>query len=100
MARLIGAHVETKPPQSIGAVTCLLADGRELPVSDVLAAWNTQTPAALVTFYRAQLVAGDTAPIRSLMGALEAQGLAPLSIAVTSLKDATAAPTLALCSRM
>ena len=44
-------------------------------------------PVALVVFYRANLMAADTAPITALMEALERQGLAPLAVAVNSLKD-------------
>ncbi|MBV8191355.1 MAG: cobaltochelatase subunit CobN [Alphaproteobacteria bacterium] len=44
-------------------------------------------PVALILFYRANLMAADTAPIDALAEALERQGLAPLAVAVTSLKD-------------
>src|SRR5579883_3341544 len=42
---------------------------------------------ALIVFYRANLMAADTAPVDALMKALDARGLAPLAIAVNSLKD-------------
>lgn len=44
-------------------------------------------PTALVVFYRANLIAGDDAPIRDLMAALDREGLMPLAVAVSSLKD-------------
>ena len=44
-------------------------------------------PVALVVFYRANLMAADIAPITALMEALDRQGLAPLGVAVNSLKD-------------
>ena len=51
-------------------------------------------PVALVVFYRANLMAADIAPITSLMEALDRQGLAPLGVAVSSLKDAEIRPRL------
>jgi cobaltochelatase CobN len=57
-------------------------------------------PTALVVSYRANLVAADTAPIDDLAAALRAQGLAPLAVAVSSLKDpAVEAPLAALIER-
>ncbi len=44
-------------------------------------------PTALVVFYRANLMAADIAPIETLMASLDARGLAPLAVAVSSLKD-------------
>jgi cobaltochelatase CobN len=51
-------------------------------------------PVAALVFYRALVHAGDTAPIETLCQALEARGLNPLPIFVTSLKDPIAAATL------
>ena len=51
-------------------------------------------PVALIVFYRANLMAADTAPITALMDALDRQGLAPLAVAVNSLKDPLARPEL------
>ena len=44
-----------------------------------------------IIFYRALLLAGDTAPIDALADALAARGLAPAPLMVTSLKEADAA---------
>jgi cobaltochelatase CobN len=44
-------------------------------------------PAALIVFYRANLMAADMAPVEALMASLDRQGLAPLAVAVSSLKD-------------
>jgi cobaltochelatase CobN len=44
-----------------------------------------------VIFYRALLLAGDTAAVDALCAALSARGLAPAPLAVTSLKEADAA---------
>jgi cobaltochelatase CobN len=49
-------------------------------------------PVVPIIFYRAMLLAGDTAPVDALCAALAARGLAPAALFVTSLKerDATA----------
>ena len=47
-----------------------------------------------VIFYRAMLLAADTAPVDALCEALAARGLAPAPLVVTSLKDAAAAQFL------
>ncbi len=44
-------------------------------------------PRALLLFYRSMWLAGDVAPIDALAGALCAQGLTPVPIFLTSLKD-------------
>ncbi|MFI5000118.1 MAG: cobaltochelatase subunit CobN, partial [Reyranellales bacterium] len=53
----------------------------------VMGAAQDGRPTALIVFYRANLIAADTAPITALMEALDRQGLAPLAVAVSSLKD-------------
>jgi len=45
-------------------------------------------PVVAIIFYRAALMAADTAPIDALCEALAARGLAPAPLVVTSLKDA------------
>jgi len=47
-------------------------------------------PLVAVIFYRALLLAGDTAPVDALCAALTARGLAPAPLIVPSLKDAEA----------
>ncbi len=51
-------------------------------------------PVVPVIFYRAMLLAADTAPIDALCAALAARGLEPAALFVTSLKDAEAATFL------
>src|SRR5476651_590775 len=58
------------------------------PIS-VLGDLNDTRPTALIVFYRANLLAADIAPITALMTALNREGLAPLAVAVGSLKDPT-----------
>ncbi|MBS0539101.1 MAG: cobaltochelatase subunit CobN [Proteobacteria bacterium] len=63
-----------QPPVALGALT-------------VLGDRDDTRPTALIVFYRANLLAADMAPIEALMAALDREGLAPLAVAVGSLKD-------------
>jgi cobaltochelatase CobN len=66
----------------------------------VLGRSEDERPTALVVFYRASLMAADIAPIEALMASLDAKGLAPLAVAVSSLKDpAVEAPLAELMAR-
>jgi cobaltochelatase CobN len=51
-------------------------------------------PRAAVIFYRALVAGADTAPIAALRAALDAQGLQPVAIYLTSLKDERSATFL------
>jgi cobaltochelatase CobN len=73
-ATLLGREVAWQPPAHIGPITVL---------GDV----RSDRPVALVVFYRANLLAADYEPVEALMAALDREGLAPLAIAVGSLKD-------------
>jgi cobaltochelatase CobN len=73
---LLGHDHSWHPPVTVGPIT-LLGDAR------------ADRPVALVIFYRANLLAADIEPITALMEALERQQLAPLGVAVSSLKDPT-----------
>jgi cobaltochelatase CobN len=78
---LLGRDLSWTPPVPVGPVTVL---GRADP----------GRPVALIVFYRANLMAADTAPITALMEALDRQSLSPLAVAVNSLKDPLARPEL------
>jgi cobaltochelatase CobN len=60
-------------------------------LEDLRARWPKAAPVAAIVFYRAQLQAGDVAPVDALIAALAERGLGALPIYVSSLKDATAA---------
>lgn len=80
-AGLLGRNLDCRPPQTVGPVVVLEEPQPGLPV-------------AMVVFYRANLLAADTAPITALMAALKRHGMAALAVAVTSLKDPQARPGL------
>ncbi len=73
-ANLLGHDLDAQPPQPVGALSIIgpPADGR---------------PAAMVVFYRANLMAADMAPIEALLQALDREGLQAFAVAVGSLKD-------------
>ena len=71
--RLVGG-LPWQPPVAVGPFT-------------VLGNRHDLRPTALIVFYRANLTAADMAPIDALMAALDREGLAPLAVAVGSLKD-------------
>ena len=52
------------------------------------ARWRDDAPVVAILFYRAHLQAANTAVFDALIDALEARGMNPLPIAITSLKDA------------
>ena len=71
---LLGRDYSWRLPIAVGPIT-------------VLGEANGVGPVALVVFYRANLVAADIEPITALMAALEREGMVPLGVAVSSLKD-------------
>lgn len=78
---LLGRDLAWTPPLAIGPVSVF---GRVEP----------GRPVALIVFYRANLMAADTAPITALMEALDRQGLSAIAIAANSLKDPLAGAEL------
>ena len=92
-ANLLGADFVLAPPVPIGAAVAMATDGASLDIETVSTA-HGEKPTALLLFYRSALLAADTQPIRALAAALQARGLAPLAVAVTSLKDPAATEPL------
>jgi cobaltochelatase CobN len=78
---LLGRDLAWTSPAPVGPVAVLGQVGDDRPV-------------ALIVFYRANLMAADTAPITALMAALDRHGLSSLGVAVNSLKDPFARPEL------
>jgi cobaltochelatase CobN len=88
-ATLFGRDIPWNDATRIGPAVGFAADGRTIPLEELLNTADTR-PTALVLFYRSSLLSADTEAISALMAALEIQNLAPVAIAVSSLKDATA----------
>jgi len=80
-ASLLRVDLDWTAPTSVGPIS-LLGPARD------------DRPTAMVVFYRANLLAADIAPITALMESLDRRGLAPLGVAVSSLKDPAIQATL------
>ena len=74
------------PPAPVGPIAGFTPDRQTVSI-DELCRVQDHRPSALVVFYRSNLMAADVEPVAALLEALERQGLAPLAIAVNSLKD-------------
>lgn len=75
------------PPIPHGATIIISARGEVVSSTQLQDYLATEPPSAFVIFYRASLLAGDFAPVMSMLRQLEAQGLHATGIALTSLKD-------------
>lgn len=62
--------------------------GRDAPSLADIAPAGDERPRALITFYRANVQGGATAPVDALVTALDAEGIAAVPVFVSSLKDA------------
>ncbi|MGJ4949071.1 cobaltochelatase subunit CobN [Bradyrhizobium sp. HKCCYLS20291] len=86
LAVLLGRETTFAEPVAIGSIVGFVPDRGAVAV-DELCRCDGARPTALIVFYRASLLAADTAGIAELMRALERNGLSVLAVAVTSLKD-------------
>jgi len=79
---------EPEPPRALPAAS-LYHPAHDTPtIADWQARWRQDAPVVAILFYKAHLQAANTAVFDALIDALEAQGLNPLPLAITSLKDA------------
>ncbi|WP_233835375.1 cobaltochelatase subunit CobN [Paraburkholderia sp. ZP32-5] len=79
---------EPEPPRALPAAS-LYHPERDMPtIADWQARWRQDAPVVAILFYKAHLQAANTAVFDALIDALDAQGLNPLPLAITSLKDA------------
>jgi len=86
--RALGFGSEPAPPRALPAAS-LYHPQRDTPTTaDWQARWQDDAPVAAILFYKAHLQAANTAVFDALIDALEARGVNPLPIAITSLKDA------------
>ena len=94
LARHAGAEIETQAPRPLPRFAGYVPGQGAVALDQLAAALDPAKPAVPIIFYRAMLLAADTAPIDALCAALAARGIAPAALIVTSLKDAEAAPFL------
>ncbi|HEY1995810.1 cobaltochelatase subunit CobN [Paraburkholderia sp.] len=98
--RSLGWGQEPAPPRVLPAAT-LYHPQHDVPtIADWQKRWRVDAPVVAILFYKAHLQAANTAVFDALIDALEAQGLNPLPIALTSLKDAISREVLQqLCAQ-
>ena len=89
ISSLCGKHTKWHEPKAIPQIVAWNAQEGAFATTNLLRECNDDRSVALVTFYRANVLAADTAPISTLISALEKQGLRPCALAVSSFKDPT-----------
>ena len=94
LARHAGANLETCKPKPLPRLAGYVPGKGAVDLDPLIATLVPNRPVVPVIFYRALLLASDTAPIDMLCDALVARGLAPAALIVTSLKDAETAQFL------
>lgn len=82
-------------PLRLPSFFALGRNGTPLPWREALVALSPDRPLAPILLYRPGVAAGDTAMAEAMAAALTARGLAPLPLALTSLKDPAVTAELA-----
>jgi cobaltochelatase CobN len=90
LARHAGCDLKVSVPRAVPRFAGYLPGEGAVDVERLVAI----APTIPIIFYRAMLLAADTAPVDALCAALAARGLAPAPLVVTSLKDDKAAAFL------
>jgi cobaltochelatase CobN len=86
-----GIELEAPAPQLVPAMAGYIREEGAVDLDRLTARLAPGAPVIPIVFYRATLLAADTAPIDALCEALAARGLAPAPLFVTSLKENAAA---------
>jgi cobaltochelatase CobN len=89
-----GFNVETTEPKPVPRLAGYLPGEGAVDLDRLVASLDPGKAVVPIIFYRALLLAADTAPIDALCAALDARSLAPAALVVTSLKDKDAAAFL------
>ena len=93
-ATLLGRSAEWNEPAPLLKAGLYWPGRDDARLDAVRAQWRDGAPVAALIFYRALMQAANTAAIDALVDGLQALGLAPLPVYVTSLKDPVAAATV------
>jgi len=94
LARHAGFALERCEPKLVPRLVGYLPREGAVDLDRLVASLDRSRPVVPIIFYRAQLLASDTAPIDALCAALQARGAAPAPLAVATLKDEDAAAFL------
>jgi cobaltochelatase CobN len=87
LAHHAGQDLELREPQPVPRLAGYLPGEGAVDIERLAASLQAGHPVVPIVFYRALLLADDTAPVDALCAALAARGLAPAALFVTSLKD-------------
>jgi cobaltochelatase CobN len=87
LAHHAGRNLDLCEPQPVPRLAGYLPGEGAVDIERLMASLQAGHPVVPVVFYRALLLAADTAPVDALCAALAARGLAPAPLFVTSLKD-------------
>lgn len=87
IGREIGCDVPAEPPHPVPRAFVVSSERSEDAEGGALARLAADRPYALLIIYRSAALSGDTAASEALAAALEADGVATLTLAVSSLKD-------------
>ncbi len=87
LAHHAGYDLELREPQPVPRLAGYLPGEGAVDLDRLAASLQAGHPVVPIVFYRALLLADDTAPVDALCAALAARGLAPAALFVTSLKD-------------
>ena len=87
LARHAGRDVAVREPKAVPRLAGYLPGEGAVAVDRLAVTLMPGRPVIPIVFYRAMLLAGDTAPIDMLCTALAARGLSPAPLFITSLKD-------------
>jgi cobaltochelatase CobN len=87
LAHLAGHDLALREPQPVPRLAGYLPGEGAVDLDRLTASLQAGHPVVPIVFYRALLLADDTAPVDALCAALAARGLAPAALFVTSLKD-------------
>lgn len=101
LASLAGHHCSTGAAEPMPAIGGYLPGRGAVSLEALYAERDQGRPLALILFYRSMLLAGDQAPISSLVSALEARGVQAMALFVPSLKPAEAqAAVVSACMQL
>jgi cobaltochelatase CobN len=87
LAHLAGHDLALREPQPVPRLAGYFPGEGAVDLGRLMASLKAGHPVVPIVFYRALLLADDTAPVDALCAALAARGLASAALFVTSLKD-------------
>jgi cobaltochelatase CobN len=87
LARYAGRDLPAREPMPVPRLAGYLPGAGAIELDRLAASLPPSRPIVPIIFYRALLLASDTAPIDALCAALAGRGIAPAPLVVTSLKD-------------